>query len=87
MTAIRENETSAKAAGKNVESFRMQGFVLGCVIMATRLGKVGETAAMRETSIVFGALIGMIFFREKLDPPRLALIGLIAAGAVLVELG
>lgn len=59
----------------------------GCVIMATRLGKVGETAAMRETSIVFGALIGMIFFREKLDPPRLALIGLIAAGAVLVEIG
>ncbi len=59
----------------------------GCVIMATRLGKVGETAAMRETSIVFGALIGIIWFRERLDPPRIALIALIAAGAVLVEFG
>ena len=34
MTAIRENETSAKAAGKNVETFRMEGFVIGCMIMA-----------------------------------------------------
>ncbi len=34
MTAIRENETAVKAAGKNVESFRMEGFVIGCMIMA-----------------------------------------------------
>lgn len=34
MTAIRENEPSAKAAGKNVENFRMEGFVIGCMIMA-----------------------------------------------------
>ena len=34
MTAIRENEPAAKAAGKNVEVFRMEGFVLGCMIMA-----------------------------------------------------
>ena len=34
MTAIRENESAAKAAGKNVEVFRMEGFVLGCMIMA-----------------------------------------------------
>jgi len=34
MTAIRENETSAKAAGKNVETYRMEGFVIGCMIMA-----------------------------------------------------
>ncbi|MEM7636515.1 MAG: branched-chain amino acid ABC transporter permease [Pseudomonadota bacterium] len=34
MTAIRDNETSAKAAGKNVETFRMEGFVIGCMIMA-----------------------------------------------------
>ncbi len=34
MTAIRDNETSARAAGKNVETFRMEGFVIGCMIMA-----------------------------------------------------
>jgi branched-chain amino acid transport system permease protein len=34
MTAIRDNETSAKAAGKNVETFRMEGFVIGAMVMA-----------------------------------------------------
>ena len=34
MTAIRENEQAARAAGKHVEHFRMQGFVIGCMTMA-----------------------------------------------------
>ncbi len=38
MTAIRENETAAKAAGKNVETYRMEGFVIGCMIMAVAGG-------------------------------------------------
>jgi branched-chain amino acid transport system permease protein len=33
MTAIRENEDSARAAGKDVEAFRVQAFVLGSAIM------------------------------------------------------
>ncbi|MEN8194913.1 MAG: branched-chain amino acid ABC transporter permease [Pseudomonadota bacterium] len=34
MTAIRESEPSARAAGKNVAKFRMEGFVFGCMLMA-----------------------------------------------------
>jgi len=34
MTAIRENETAVRAAGKNVENFRMESFVFGCMLMA-----------------------------------------------------
>ena len=34
MFALRDNEPGARAAGKNVESFRLQSFVIGCVIMA-----------------------------------------------------
>ena len=34
MTAIRENEPASHAAGKNIETFRMQGFVIGSMIMA-----------------------------------------------------
>ena len=34
MTAVRDNELAARAAGKNVEAFRMEGFVIGCMIMA-----------------------------------------------------
>jgi len=42
MTAIRENETSAKAAGKNVENYRMEGFVIGCMIMAVAGGMMAH---------------------------------------------
>jgi len=59
----------------------------GTFMIATRVGSVGETAALRETSIVFATAIGVLVFRERIDATRLALIALIAAGAVLVEVG
>ncbi|MCV2882571.1 DMT family transporter [Actibacterium sp. XHP0104] len=59
----------------------------GSVMMATRLDKVGEAAVLRETSTVFAALIGWIVLKEKVGPRRLALMALIAAGAVIVEMG
>ena len=33
MTAIRENETAASAAGKNIEGFRLESFVIGSALM------------------------------------------------------
>ena len=57
----------------------------GSVMLATRLDHVGEAAVLRETSTVFAALIGWIFLKETVGPRRLALMGLIAAGAVIVE--
>ena len=59
----------------------------GAIMMATRLDKVGEAAVLRETSTVFAALIGWIFLKETVGPRRLALMALIAAGAVIVETG
>ncbi len=59
----------------------------GCVMMATRLDKVGEAAVLRETSTVFAALIGWLVLRETVGPRRIALMALIALGAVVVELG
>ena len=41
LRAIRDNEVSAAAAGKNVEKFRVQTFVMGCAIM----GIAGALAA------------------------------------------
>ena len=41
LRAIRDNEVSAAAAGKNVEKFRVQTFVMGCAI----LGIAGALAA------------------------------------------
>lgn len=59
----------------------------GSIMMATRLDKVGEAAVLRETSTVFAAFIGWIALRETVGPRRIALMALIAAGAVIVELG
>ncbi|TRD21716.1 EamA family transporter [Palleronia caenipelagi] len=59
----------------------------GSIMLATRLDKVGEAAILRETSTVFAALIGWIMLGERVGPRRLALMALIALGAVIVELG
>jgi drug/metabolite transporter (DMT)-like permease len=59
----------------------------GSVMLATRLDQVGEAAVLRETSTVFAAIIGWLFLKETVGPVRAALMGLIAAGAVIVELG
>lgn len=59
----------------------------GSIMLATRLDKVGEAAVLRETSTLFAALIGWLFLRETVGPKRATLMGLIALGAVLVELG
>ncbi|SMX29027.1 EamA-like transporter family protein [Pelagimonas phthalicica] len=62
-------------------------FSFGSIMLATRLDKVGEAAVLRETSTVFAAVIGWVFLRETVGPRRIALMSLIALGAVVVELG
>ena len=62
-------------------------FSFGSIMLATRLDKVGEAAVLRETSTIFAALIGWLFLRETVEPRRVALMALIALGAVIVELG
>ncbi len=59
----------------------------GSVMLATRLDNVGEAAVLRETSPVFAALIGWLFLKETVGPRRIALMALIALGAVIVEVG
>ncbi len=59
----------------------------GAIMLATRLDKVGEAAVLRETSTVFAALIGWLVLKEPVGPRRAALMALIAAGAVIVEMG
>ena len=62
-------------------------FSFGSIMLATRLDNVGEAAVLRETSPVFAAAIGWLFLKDSIGPWRLILIVLIAAGAVIVELG
>ena len=62
-------------------------FSFGAVMLATRLDQVGQAAVLRETSTVFAALIGWLLLGERTGPRRIALMALIALGAVVVEAG
>lgn len=59
----------------------------GSIMLATRIDKVGQAAVLRETSVVFAALIGWLFLRERVGALRGGLVALIALGAVVVEFG
>jgi drug/metabolite transporter (DMT)-like permease len=61
-------------------------FSFGAILMATRLGNVGEAAVLRETSTVFAALIGWLVLKERVTRIQLGLMVLIATGAVTVEM-
>jgi len=78
-----------------VAPLMLRGFVggiiafasFGSIMLATRLDKVGEAAVLRETSTVFAAIIGVVVLKETVGPRRIALMTLIAVGAVIVEMG
>ena len=56
----------------------------GAIIAALALGNMGAISALRETSIVFSALIGRIFLGETLSVRRALVCLAVAAGAVLI---
>ena len=61
-------------------------FSFGSIMLATRLDRVGEAAVLRETSTGFAALIGWLVLKEKVGLVRALLMGLIALGAVVMEM-
>lgn len=56
----------------------------GLALWAYRLGDTPRLAALRETSIVFAALIAVFILKERATAARLAGVGLIACGAALL---
>jgi drug/metabolite transporter (DMT)-like permease len=56
----------------------------GAVLWAQTRAPLAEVAAIRETSVVFAALIGVIFLREGFGGRRVIAAVLIAAGIVLM---
>jgi drug/metabolite transporter (DMT)-like permease len=59
----------------------------GMIIIATTLGPLGAISALRETSVVFAAILGWLFLGEKFSPRRIAACVAVAAGAAMVALG
>jgi len=53
----------------------------GMVIWAASVGRMGSVSALRETSVVFAALLGRLFLAEDLPAGRLASCMAVALGA------
>jgi drug/metabolite transporter (DMT)-like permease len=57
----------------------------GTVLWAQTRAPLAEVAAVRETSVIFAALIGMVFLRERFGPGRVAAAIVIATGIMLIS--
>ena len=56
----------------------------GIIIVAMSLGSMGPVSAVRETSVVFAALLGWLFLKEKLTARRLVACAVVAGGAMII---
>jgi drug/metabolite transporter (DMT)-like permease len=59
----------------------------GLVLWAQTRGALAVVAALRETSVVFAAVIGAVVFHERMPSRRILASVLIAAGAAALALG
>ncbi|MDO7841872.1 DMT family transporter [Sphingomonas immobilis] len=56
----------------------------GIVIFAMSFGPMGAVSALRETSVVFAALIGWLFLRERLTAYRIGACVVVATGGLFI---
>jgi drug/metabolite transporter (DMT)-like permease len=59
----------------------------GLVLWAQTRGALAPIAALRETSVIFGAIIGTLIFREPFGRSRIAATVLVVGGIVLLNIG
>jgi drug/metabolite transporter (DMT)-like permease len=57
----------------------------GLVLWAQTRGALAPIAALRETSVIFGAIIGTLVFRERFGRARITATVLVVAGIVLLN--
>ncbi|MEU9386504.1 EamA family transporter, partial [Streptomyces sp. NPDC048279] len=56
----------------------------GLVLWAQTRAELAPVAALRESSIIVGAAIGAVFFKERFGAPRIAAAGLLVVGIGLM---
>lgn len=59
----------------------------GSAMLAYRFGATAQLAALRETSVLFGTALAMSFLGEHMTLRRWIAAGVIAAGAILLQMG
>jgi drug/metabolite transporter (DMT)-like permease len=58
----------------------------GIALWAVPLAPIALVASLRETSVLFGAMIAVLVLREPLGTARVAAAALIVCGLVLIRL-
>jgi drug/metabolite transporter (DMT)-like permease len=71
-------------AGKAASGGLISLAAYGAIIWAMQGNAMGAVSALRETSVVFAALLGAVFLKERLTGLRIAACCIIAAGAACV---
>ena len=71
-------------AGKAASGGAISLLAYGAIIWAMQTSPMGAVSALRETSVVFAALLGAAFLGERLTALRIAACCIIAAGAACV---
>ena len=64
----------------------ISGVAYGLVIYAMSLGAIALVSSLRETSVIFAALIGALFLKEPFGRQRVLAAITVAAGVVLLKL-
>jgi len=64
----------------------ISGVAYGLVIYAMSLGAIAIVSSLRETSVIFAALIGALFLKEPFGRQRVLAASLVAFGIVLLKL-
>ena len=77
----------ADRAWKSVAGGALQLIAYGLVVWALVLAPMAAVSALRETSVLFAALIGVKLLGEPLGRRRIAAAALVAAGIVMIEWG
>lgn len=75
---------SPAEAGKAASGGLISLGAYGAIIWAMQANPMGAVSALRETSVVFAALLGALFLGERLTTWRIAACCIIAAGAACV---
>lgn len=64
----------------------MSMLAYGIVIWAMSHAPLGPVSALRETSVVFGALISSFILKERLGPSRILAASIVATGVILLRM-
>jgi drug/metabolite transporter (DMT)-like permease len=71
-------------AGLGLLGAALSVLAYGLVLWAQTRAELAPIAALRESSIIVGAAIGAVFFKERFGAPRIAAAGLLVAGIGLM---